>query len=100
MTLRVDRCDALDDWWVITDDGAPITDAAVEGTAAQMHALAQAIRSGEFYSARRCAVQPEGGYILLWSPRNSQRASRRYSQAEALALAEQIEHECQAQNPQ
>jgi hypothetical protein len=94
VTLRADRCDLFgNDWWVITDDGEPITDAAVEGTSTQMHELARAIRSSEFYSARRCAVQPEDGDIVLWSPRNSQRASRRYSRADALALAEQIERE-------
>lgn len=92
------KSDSLGDWYVIeraehehrgwmeaVDDGeyshlayrwsGRISDADVEGTAAEMTAIAEAIESGQSVSFRRCAAsaQEDGSYHLE-SPRNSQRA--------------------------
>lgn len=94
MTLRVDQHEPLGDWWVITDDGAWISDASVEGTAEEMHEIARAIRRSGSYFARRCAVSWSNGCAEFHSPRNSSGGiSQRFTQAEAMALAEQIERE-------
>lgn len=91
------KSESMDDWFVIeraehehrgwmedVDDGdfhyaayrwsGRISDADVEGTAAEMLAIADAIERGESVHFRRCAalVRPDGGYQLN-SPRNSQR---------------------------
>lgn len=94
MTLRADQHEPLGDWWVITDDGLQISDASVEGTAEEMHEIARAIRQRGSYFARRCAVSWLNGCAEFHSPRNSTSSiSQRFTQAEAIALAEQIERE-------
>lgn len=56
MTLRVDKYEPLGDWWNITNSGAWISDAAVEGTAKEMREIARAIRTRDSYFGTRCAV--------------------------------------------
>jgi hypothetical protein len=94
VALAVRPCDWLEDWYAIEraehdgrtwlepcDDGhtlmhaSRISDADVEGNAADMHALAEAIEARGAFSARRCAVRVEGERARLWSPRNSTRAA-------------------------
>ena len=94
MSLRVDQHEPLGDWWTITDDGAWISDACVEGTAEEMHEIARALRCGGSYFAHRCAVSWSNGHAEFHSPRNSSGGiSQRFAQVEAMALAEQIERE-------
>jgi hypothetical protein len=49
-----------------------ISDADVEGTAAEMLAIAEAIERGESVYFKRCAVSVDGNRYTLSSPRNSQ----------------------------
>jgi len=49
-----------------------ISDACVEGPTYEMLALAQALRDGRSFDARRCACCFVHDGVLLWSPRNSQ----------------------------
>lgn len=51
-----------------------VSDADVEGDAAEMLALACAIESRMAFKAKRCAVRVEGDRAALWSPHNSSRA--------------------------
>jgi len=112
--LALRKSDALDDWYVIEradHDGRewmepfkaggvagaalhcssriePSTD--VEGTAAEMRAIAVAIRAGANVSFRRCAVAMAGPAVDLWSPRNS-RTPGTVSYTDALDLADAID---------
>jgi hypothetical protein len=47
-----------------------LSDCDVEGPAGDMLGLAQAVKDGRHYEARRCAVAPHGGGFVMWSPRN------------------------------
>lgn len=71
MTLRVDKYEPLGDWWNITNSGAWISDAAVEGTAKEMREIARAIRTRDSYFGTRCAVVWEQTGFEFHSPRNS-----------------------------
>ena len=85
------KSDSMDDWFTIehaehdgrqwmepTTYGARlcysgrISDACVEGTAAEMLAIALAIESRTDVHFRRCAVRFESESGALWSPRNSE----------------------------
>lgn len=71
LTLR--KSEFLDDWYVIERrSGGDISDACVEGTAAEMLAIAATITARGYFGARRCAVEFSDGAFLFWSPRNSQ----------------------------
>lgn len=62
------------DWFAIQRGWADINGASIEGTAADMLALADAIESRGFVSCGRCAVDARGepGHpVEFWSPRNS-----------------------------
>jgi hypothetical protein len=102
------RSENLDDWYLIEraeHDGttelrrvgygfalwtsARISDADVEGTGAEMLALADAIDAGEDESFSRCSVEFADGGVLFDSPRNSQQPAR-VSVASAKALAAKI----------
>jgi hypothetical protein len=94
VTLRVDKYELLGDWWNITNSGAWISDAAVEGTAKEMREIARAIRTRDSYFGTRCAVVWEQTGFEFHSPRNSSGDSNtRFSCEEALALAWQIERD-------
>lgn len=106
------RSDVLDDWYTIErveHDGRmwseptrygsrlclssrlePYT--CVEGTPAEMARIANAIRQGDGFHAKRCAVEPdeETTGFLLWSPRNSEDRAL-VSREHALQLATDIE---------
>lgn len=82
-----------DDWWVVVYENAGrLAGASVEGTGAEMRALAQGIIEGDGYHAVRCAVRrARNGNWQVWSPRNH--ASDRLpeiSPAQAQGLAGQI----------
>lgn len=49
-----------------------ISDADVEGTEAEMIAIARAVIDGQSISFRRCATSTNGDKVMFWSPRNSQ----------------------------
>ena len=113
MRLALRKSDALDDWYVIEradHDGRewmepfkaggvagaalhcssriePSTD--VEGPAAEMRAIAAAIRAGGSIEFRRCAVRM-GRVVEFWSPRNS-REPGIVPLADARELAAEIE---------
>ncbi len=70
-------------------DSARISDADVEGTAAEMRAIASAIEASEFVSYYRCAVDARTPQVRFYSPRNSQRHGI-VSRADAVALAQEI----------
>jgi hypothetical protein len=103
LTLR--KSDWLDDWYVIEraeHDGrtwlepipgglafmcsARLGDADIEGTAAEMLAIADAIETNRSVSFRRCAARREGTGYLLGSPRNSVKFTA-VRLADAMALA-------------
>lgn len=64
-------------------------DADIEGTSAEMRAIAEAIEKGESAEFRRCAaIKTDQGY-QLYSPRNS-RTPYEASQEQAAHLAEEI----------
>jgi len=90
MKLTIRKCDGFGDWYVIEraeHDGrewlaptgygsrfmrsARISDADVEGTGCEMHAIAGAIEARGSFHARRCAVWLEEGGFRFESPRNS-----------------------------
>lgn len=48
-----------------------IGNADIEGTAAEMRAIAVAVRDRADVSFRRCAAKTVNDGVLLWSPRNS-----------------------------
>ncbi|HUU32882.1 MAG TPA: hypothetical protein VMW48_02400 [Vicinamibacterales bacterium] len=47
------------------------SDADIEGSAAEMLIIAEAIEAGDDASFKRCAVRHYDGTVHLWSPRNS-----------------------------
>lgn len=106
LTLRES---GLDDWYVIElaeHDGrtwlerdgngcyglrcsSRMSDADVEGTAAEMLAIANAIDARGHVSFKRCAVRWTDAHAEFWSPRNSQRRGI-VSHDDARLLAEEI----------
>lgn len=97
MRLTCRKSAHLDDWYVIEraeHDGkhwcsSRFSDADVEGTGAEMLAIADAIERREYEAFKRCAVTFEGGNAHFWSPRNSHRDGIT-SMKFALLLAEEI----------
>ena len=110
MRLTIRKSDNLEDWYVIEraeHDGrmwvrqdapnvsslmssARFSDADVEGTAAEMVALADAIEKRALgLDARRCAVDARKDRVEFWSPRNSS-TSGYCTIEEATALAREI----------
>jgi hypothetical protein len=106
LTLR--HCEDFGDWYIIerakhdgrvwlepTEYGASlrssarISDADVEGTAADMLAIADAIEARGEYSAKRCSVDAVGADVLFCSPRNST-VDARVPRVVAAALAQEI----------
>jgi len=70
LTLR--KSEHLGDWYVIERrNGGDVSDACVEGTAAEMLAIAATIAARGYFGARRCAVEFSDGAFTFWSPRNS-----------------------------
>lgn len=65
------------EWLQEEDDGfsyhtnTRISDAEVEGTRAEMLAIANAIDTNTFVKFKRCAVDARTNVVQLWSPRNS-----------------------------
>lgn len=112
LTLR-SCADVIPDWWVIElaeHDGveelrptgpnsaswfssARMSDADVEGTSAEMMAIAVAIELREYVGFKRCAVDASKEPVEFWSPRNSQRPGM-VSRASAEALAKEIREKC------
>ncbi len=66
-----------------------IGDCCIEGTAAEMLAIAEAIERGKDASFKRCAVWPVPGGFSLCSPRNSQQDAQ-ITDAQAKHLAAEI----------
>lgn len=109
MRLAIRRSGHLDDWYVVEraeHDGrswleplgensaglrcsSRFSDADVEGTAAEMLALAEAIEARGEARFRRCAVDARSELVTFCSPRNSQ-LDGEVTLAEALALAAEI----------
>jgi hypothetical protein len=89
--IVLQKSDSLDDWYTIERaqhegrqwleptgpnsmqfmDSARISDACVEGTAAEMREIAQAIKARGSASFKRCAVRVAGERAYFCSPRNS-----------------------------
>lgn len=115
MKIALVKSDSLGDWytiekaehenrhWMASVDigGYPcmslmysgrISDACVEGTAAEMLAIAEAIERREEESFKRCAVDARTDRVEFWSPRNSQRHGI-VSREAADELAAQIRRE-------
>lgn len=72
-------------------------EADIEGTAAEMQAIALAIGEHSTFWTDRCAVKCEGEVVEIWSPKNSEEPFR-ISYARAQALATQI-HSFFIKNP-
>lgn len=108
MKLVCNKSDWLEDWYVIEcaqHDGRSwlephegglsfqcserISNACVEGTLAEMKALATAIEARGRATFDRCAVRIDGDRAFFRSPRNSTRDGE-CSYSEALELAQQI----------
>ena len=112
MRLTLRKSEFLDDWYVIERaehegepwvedhgdgtgslrDPARFSDADVEGTAAEMCAIATAIEKRDHAAFRRCAVSTHSAGVSFWSPRNSQESGY-VSLAEADELAALIRKE-------
>lgn len=110
VALTIRKSEAIDDWYVIerkvhdgrvwteydrNGDGtlmvsARFSDADVEGTSAEMLAIAEAIFASEATAFRRCAVDARTPQVKFYSPRNSQRPGV-VSDTDALALAREIQ---------
>lgn len=108
------KSDALSDWWTIEraehdgreweEDGdaqgfssfrwcrsarlEPYT--CIEGTSAEMLALAEVIEEGSEAHFKHCAVETTTDGVLLWSPRNSNGRKTLISRNDALLLAADI----------
>lgn len=112
MRLTVRKSDRLDDWWVIeraehdgrkwmerTEYGMALrcssrfSDADVEGTAAEMLAIADAIKSRGGAAFGRCSVEVDGDVARFNSPRNSMEDGE-CTLAEADELAAEILAKC------
>jgi len=91
LTLRQSEID----WYVIKRANDPqdgrITDADVEGSGAEMLAIARAIEKRGRDDFKRCAVNAHMEPVLLWSPRNSQEHAEI-----ALEVADQLAREIRA----
>jgi hypothetical protein len=78
--------DGDSDWYSLrTARGLFLPGASIEGTASEMRALANAIRTRGGYSATRCAAWVKDNQVVLYSPRNST-----FSIAVPLARAEEL----------
>lgn len=78
----------LDDWYVIEyDDGGDISDASVEGTKAEIIAIAQAVLKNDAEYFKRCSVFPTNKGFKFSSPRNSQGSGDEIPKAVAIAWA-------------
>ena len=86
---------AFGDFYVLVDNCEQyIGSACVEGHADEWRGMAEALRSGGSYHAKRCAVEFEDGAALFWSPRNTtsiKRGAGRLPQALAAELADAID---------
>lgn len=91
MKIVLRKSESLGDWYVIERaehdgrtwfeptghntmtfmDSARISDACVEGSAAEMRQLAKAIKLRGSVSFKRCSVRVSGGAAYFHSPRNS-----------------------------
>lgn len=92
MRIRLNKCDALEDWFAIVrseHDGREwmerigpnssrlmcserlSPEACIEGSAAEMLAIAHAIKAERSEAFTRCAVRFENDGVHFWSPRNS-----------------------------
>jgi hypothetical protein len=117
--LTIRKSQAINDWYVIerryhdgrewietsTIDGievnslqmsSRITDTCVEGTSADMLAIADAIEQRYLFAAKRCAIEyePKRHAFQIWSPRNSRtKAWRRAAVCDQ--LAKEIRDKCQ-----
>jgi len=77
---------------ILREDGSRLTGASIEGSADDMHRLAEAIRERDSFAERRCAIRFCKDHFEMWSPRNH--ASDTYPHvtiAEADTLADYIE---------
>jgi len=92
LTLR--KCDHVsDDWWVIEEEGGgDFSDASVEGTGAEMLAIAAAIESRGQDHFKRCEVfvDERAKEARFCSPRNTQGHRGTCSLAAADRLAKLI----------
>ena len=106
MRLTVRSCEWMGDWYVIeraehdgrtwmepTPSGASLqcsarfSDADVEGPAAEMHLIADAIERRSSAYRKRCAVEVVGEEVRFFSPRNTVGEHGIVTLAEADALA-------------
>ena len=112
MKIKLVKSECLEDWFLIEkakhenkewiektgDDcysfrcSSRISDADVEGTSAEMLAIAGAIKKRGAISFKRVAVNCVGDKVELWSPRNSTKAGK-VTLVEADELAKQIKAE-------
>ena len=112
MKIKLVKSEWLDDWYLIekaehenkewiekTGDNcyslrcsSRISDADVEGTSAEMLAIAGAIKKRGAVSFKRAAVNCMGDKVEFWSPRNSTTPGT-VTLAEADELAKQIKAE-------
>lgn len=88
LSMEERRDPSLGRYWRVLNS-ARISDADVEGTAAEMLEIAEAIERRSTAGAKRCAVNAtDPATVRLWSPRNSQRHGEiTRAQAEALAAS-------------
>jgi hypothetical protein len=91
MEMDVTAEEVLDGWWCLMRGSVFWgTEACVEGTAEDMHGLADAIIEYRTYRAKRCEVGFDGlGHFWIHSPRNAENGDA-LSDDDAQALAAQI----------
>lgn len=77
-----------------------ISDADVEGTLAEMVALAEAIETKGSKGFKRCAVDARQEPVKFWSPRNTMERMGEVSYEDALDLARQIREPAALPHPQ
>jgi len=108
MKIILKKSDWLEDWYTVERaehegrqwlepvgpnsmqfmDSGRISDACVEGTAAEMVEIAKAIKARHWATFNRCAVRVEGERAYFCSPRNSTRDAE-VSLADADEFADQ-----------
>ncbi len=109
MRIKLQKSEHMDDWYTIVrqehdgrewwEDTGPnrqtlrkserISDACVEGTAAEMIALAEGIKTTHAVSFKRCSVFFDKDGVHFCSPRNSQ-VDGIVTAQEALEFADQV----------